>query len=244
MLADLLVMVEGAAWVSARPPLVMNLSSDRCGRGVAMGAPDAVAADPHAELRAQVRSVCEDFPHRYWRDLDRERAYPEAFVEAMTASGLLGALIPREHGGLGLPLAAASVILEEVNRSGGNAGPAHAQMYIMGTVLRHGSEAQKQAYLPQIAEGELRLQAFGVTEPQAGTDTTRIRTRAVRDGDRYLVNGEKVYISRVQHSDLSSCWCGPRRWSRCARAATACPCSLSTCATRSATAWRSSRSGP
>jgi acyl-CoA dehydrogenase len=202
VLADLLVMVEGAAWVSARPPLVMNLSSDRCGKGVAMGAPDAAAAGPHAELRAQVRSVCEDFPDRYWRDLDRERAYPEAFVEAMTASGLLGALIPREHGGLGLPLAAASVILEEVNRSGGNAGPAHAQMYIMGTVLRHGSEAQKQAYLPQIAEGELRLQAFGVTEPQAGTDTTRIRTRAVRDGDRYLVNGEKVYISRVQHSDL------------------------------------------
>jgi acyl-CoA dehydrogenase len=180
----------------------MNLLFDRCGRGVAMGAPDAAGADPHAELRAQVRSVCEDFPDRYWRDLDRERAYPEAFVEAMTASGLLGALIPCEHGGLGLPLAAASVILEEVNRSGGNAGPAHAQMYVMGTVLRHGSEAQKQAYLPQIAAGELRLQAFGVTEPQAGTDTTRIRTTAVRDGDRYVVNGEKVYISRVQHSDL------------------------------------------
>jgi len=158
--------------------------------------------DPYAGLRAQVRSVCQDFPDRYWRELDRERAYPEGFVAAMTTSGLLGALIPAEHGGLGLPLAAASVILEEVNRSGGNAGTAHAQMYVMGTVLRHGSEAQKRAWLPRIAAGELRLQAFGVTEPEAGTDTTSIRTTARRDGDRYLVNGEKIYISRVQHSDL------------------------------------------
>jgi acyl-CoA dehydrogenase len=160
------------------------------------------AADPHAELRARVRSVCGEFPDRYWRDLDRDRAYPEAFVAAMTASGLLGALIPAEHGGLGLPLAAASVILEEVNRSGGNAGTAHAQMYVMGTLLRHGSKAQQRAWLPRIAAGALRLQAFGVTEPEAGTDTTRIRTTARRDGDRYIVNGEKVYISRVQHSDL------------------------------------------
>ncbi len=158
--------------------------------------------DPYAGLRAEVRTVCQDFPDRYWRDLDRERAYPEAFVAAMTASGLLGALIPCEHGGRGLPLAAATVILEEVNRSGGNAGSAHAQMYVMGTVLRHGSEAQKRAYLPLIAAGEVRLQAFGVTEPEAGTDTTRIRTSARRDGDRYVVNGEKLYISRVQHSDL------------------------------------------
>jgi acyl-CoA dehydrogenase len=158
--------------------------------------------DPYAGLRAEVRSVCRDFPDRYWRELDRERAYPEAFVAAMTASGLLGALIPREYGGHGLPLAAASVILEEVNRSGGTAGPAHAQMYVMGTVLRYGSEAQQRAHLPQIAAGKLRLQAFGVTEPEAGTDTTRIQTSARRDGDRYIVNGEKLYISRVQHSDL------------------------------------------
>jgi len=159
-------------------------------------------ADPYAGLRSRVRSVCQDFPDRYWRELDRERAYPEAFVAAMTASGLLGALIPEEYGGLGLPLAAASVILEEVNRCGGNAGSAHAQMYVMGTLLRHGSEAQKRAYLPRIAAGELRLQAFGVTEAEAGTDTTRIRTTAQRGGDRYVINGEKIYISRVQHSDL------------------------------------------
>ena len=166
------------------------------------GMPDPAAADPHAELRARVRAVCEEFPDRYWRDLDRERAYPEAFVAAMTASGLLGALIPVAYGGLGLPLAAASVILEEVNRSGGNAGTAHAQMYVMGTLLRHGSPAQQRTWLPQLAAGALRLQAFGVTEPEAGTDTTRIRTTARRDGDCYLVTGEKVYISRVRHSDL------------------------------------------
>ena len=156
----------------------------------------------HTALREAVRAVLADFPASYWRDLDQERAYPEAFVQAMTRAGYMGALIPREYGGLGLTLTETSVILEEVNRSGGNAGPAHAQMYIMGTLLRHGSEAQKRAYLPRIASGELRLQAFGVTEPEAGTDTTAIATSAVRDGDEYVINGRKIYISRVPHSDL------------------------------------------
>ena len=161
-----------------------------------------MTGESHAELRAAVRRLCQRFPGSYWRQLDRERAYPEAFVAAMTEAGYLGALIPAEHGGLGLGLAEASVILEEVNRSGGNAGACHAQMYTMGTLLRHGSEKQKRAYLPRIAGGELRLQAFGVTEPAAGTDTTGLQTTALRRGDRYLVNGEKVFISRVRHSDL------------------------------------------
>jgi acyl-CoA dehydrogenase len=160
------------------------------------------ATEQHPDLRAAVRRLCRRFPDGYWRDLDRERSYPEAFVKAMTEAGFLGALIPRSYGGMGLSLAEASVILEEVNRSGGNAGPYHAQMYTMGTLLRHGSEAQKRAYLPRIASGELRLQAFGVTEPAAGTDTTALATTAVRHGERYVVNGEKVFISRVQHSDL------------------------------------------
>jgi len=158
--------------------------------------------EAHPELRAAVRRLCRRFPDSYWREMDRRRAYPEAFLEAMTEAGFLSALIPREHGGQGRSLTEASVILEEVNRSGGNAGTCHAQMYTMGTLLRHGSEAQKRAYLPRIAGGELRLQAFGVTEPVAGTDTTHLRTTAVRRGDRYVVNGEKVFISRVQHSDL------------------------------------------
>jgi acyl-CoA dehydrogenase len=138
----------------------------------------------------------------YWRERDQERAYPQAFVQTMTEAGLLGARIPIEYGGLGLSLTEASIILEEVNRSGGNAGPSHAQMYEMGTLLRHGSDAQKRMYLPKIARGELRLQAFGVTEPDAGTDTTAITTSAVLNGDRYIVTGRKVYISRVPHSDL------------------------------------------
>src|ERR687883_566101 len=158
--------------------------------------------DAHQELRQAVRAVLKDFSESYWRALDQERAYPEAFVQAMTAAGFLGALIPREYGGLGLGLAEASVILEEVNRCGGNAGTAHAQMYTMGTILRHGSAQQKREYLPKIASGELRLQAFGVTEPEAGTDTTRLKTSAVREGDHYVMNGRKIYISRVQHSDL------------------------------------------
>src|SRR5919197_3106834 len=158
--------------------------------------------EAHQELRRAVRAVLKDFSESYWRALDQERAYPEAFVQAITAAGFLGALIPREYGGLGLGLAEAPVILEEVNRCGGNAGTAHAQMYTMGTILRHGSAQQKREYLPKIARGELRLQAFGVTEPQAGTDTTRLSTSAVRRGDHYVVNGRKIFISRVQHSDL------------------------------------------
>jgi acyl-CoA dehydrogenase len=156
----------------------------------------------HRELRRGVREVCSHFPGEYWRELDARREYPEEFVQAMTESGYLGALIPEEYGGLGLDLSAASIILEEANRSGANAGPAHAQMYTMGTLLKHGSEAQKREYLPKIATGELRLQAFGVTEPEAGTDTTQLTTTAKRDGSEYVVNGRKIYISRVQHSDL------------------------------------------
>jgi acyl-CoA dehydrogenase len=141
-------------------------------------------------------------PDGYWRELDARREYPEAFIEAMTKSGYLGALIPEEYGGLGLSLTETTIILEEINRSGGNAQPAHAQVYVMGTMLRHGSEQQKREYLPKIASGQLRLQAFGVTEPEAGTDTTSLRTTAMRDGDHYVINGRKIYISRVQHSDL------------------------------------------
>ena len=161
-----------------------------------------VQDEAHAELRLAVRALCQQFPDSYWRELDQQRAYPEAFVRALTEAGYLGALIPREYGGLGMSLVEASIILEEINRSGGNAGPAHAQMYTMGTLLRHGSEEQKRAYLPRIASAELRLQAFGVTEPEAGTDTTSITTTAVRQGNRYIVNGRKIFISRVQHSDL------------------------------------------
>ena len=154
------------------------------------------------QLRGELRELCAQFPTTYWRDLDSRRAYPEAFVGALTSAGYLGALIPRAYGGRGMGLAEASVIVEEINRSGGNAGPCHAQMYTMGTLLRHGSEEQKRAYLPAIAAGELRLQAFGVTEPEAGVDTTSITTSAVREGDHYRVTGRKIYISRVQHSDL------------------------------------------
>ncbi|HEX8731306.1 MAG TPA: acyl-CoA dehydrogenase family protein [Ktedonobacterales bacterium] len=153
-------------------------------------------------LRAELRELCAQFPTTYWRDLDQRRAYPEAFVGALTRAGYLGALIPSEYGGRGMGLAEASVIVEEINHSGGNAGPYHAQMYTMGTLLRHGSEEQKRQYLPAIAAGELRLQAFGVTEPEAGVDTTSITTMAVREGDHYRVSGRKIYISRVQHSDL------------------------------------------
>ncbi|QYJ15782.1 Acyl-CoA dehydrogenase [Rubrobacter xylanophilus DSM 9941] len=156
----------------------------------------------HEKLRQSVREVCARFGEEYWRELDERRGYPEEFVRAMTESGLLAALIPEEYGGLGMTLTEASVILEEVNRSGGNAQPAHAQMYVMGTLLRHGSEEQKREYLPKIASGEIRLQAFGVTEPGAGTDTTSIETFARKEGDRYVINGRKIYISRVQHSDM------------------------------------------
>jgi acyl-CoA dehydrogenase len=156
----------------------------------------------YEELRRNVRGLCASYPDEYWRELDAERRYPEEFVGAMTEAGYLAALIPEEYGGMGLDLSGACAILEEVNRSGANAGPAHAQMYTMGTLLRHGSEEQKEEYLPRIAAGELRLQAFAVTEPEAGTDTTSILTGARREGDHYAVNGRKIYISRVEHSDL------------------------------------------
>ncbi len=156
----------------------------------------------HQDLRSAVGELCRRFPDTYWRELDREEAYPEEFVRTLTDAGYLAALIPEEYGGAGLGIAEASVILEEVNHSGGNAAACHAQMYIMGTLLRHGSEEQKREYLPKIASGELRLQAFGVTEPTTGTDTTQLKTMAVRDGDRYIVNGQKVWISRAEYSDL------------------------------------------
>jgi len=154
------------------------------------------------ELRDAVRTLCAQFPDEYHRRIDRERAYPEAFVDALTKAGWLAALIPAEYGGAGLGLAEASVVMEEINRSGGNAGACHGQMYNMGTLLRHGSPAQKQRWLPAIARGELRLQSMAVTEPGAGTDTTRIRTTATRRGERWVVQGQKVWTSRVQHSDL------------------------------------------
>ncbi len=157
--------------------------------------------DAFAALREGVRQLCQRFPASYWRDCDRDRAYPEAFLSAMTEAGYLAALIPERYGGVGLGVMEASVILEEVNRSGGNAAQCHAQMYTMGTLLRHGSEEQKQRWLPDIAAGRLRLQAFGVTEPGAGSDTTHLETTAVWDGDHYRVTGQKIFISRVQHSD-------------------------------------------
>jgi alkylation response protein AidB-like acyl-CoA dehydrogenase len=157
---------------------------------------------PHEDIRDSVRKLCLDFPGEYWRKLDREMAYPQAFVDALTQSGFLAALIPTEYGGSGLPLSAAAAILEEIQASGCNGASCHAQMYVMGTVLRHGSEAQKQTYLPGVASGELRMQAFGVTEPTSGTDTTSIRTFARKEGDRYIINGQKVWTSRAEHSDL------------------------------------------
>jgi acyl-CoA dehydrogenase len=161
-----------------------------------------VTADPHQDIRDAVRALCAQFPPAYFREIDERRGYPDAFVDALTKAGWLAALLPQEYGGAGLGLTEASVIMEEINRSGGNSGACHGQMYNMGTLLRHGSEAQKRAYLPKIASGELRLQSMGVTEPTTGTDTTKIRTTAVRKGDRYVVNGQKVWISRVLHSDL------------------------------------------
>jgi acyl-CoA dehydrogenase len=158
--------------------------------------------DRHGELRDAVRALCAQFPDEYHRQVDEQRGYPEAFVDALTRAGWLAALIPQEYGGSGLGLTEASVIIEEINRSGGNSGACHGQMYNMGTLLRHGSAEQKRKYLPPIAAGTLRLQSMAVTEPSTGTDTTKIQTTAVRQGDRYVVNGQKVWISRVQHSDL------------------------------------------
>ena len=159
-------------------------------------------SESHPELRAGVRDLCKNFPDTYWRELDAQRAYPDAFVKALTDAGYLAALIPEDYGGSGLSVGEAAVIMEEINRSGANAGACHAQMYTMGTLLRHGSEAQKRAFLPAIADGRLRLQAFGVTEPTTGSDTTQLKTTATRKGDRYIVRGQKVWISRAEHSDL------------------------------------------
>jgi len=160
------------------------------------------ASHAYQDIREAVRDLCAQFPSEYFRKVDEERGYPEDFVRALTEAGWLAALIPQEYGGSGLGLTEASVIMEEINRSGGNSGACHGQMYNMGTLLRHGSEAQKREYLPRIAAGELRLQSMGVTEPTTGTDTTKIKTTAVKRGDRYVINGQKVWISRVQHSDL------------------------------------------
>ncbi|WP_175920025.1 acyl-CoA dehydrogenase family protein [Burkholderia pyrrocinia] len=158
--------------------------------------------DAYQDIREAVRDLCGEFSAEYFRKIDEERGYPEAFVDALTKAGWLAALIPQEYGGSGLGLTEASVIMEEINRAGGNSGACHGQMYNMGTLLRHGSAEQKQRYLPKIASGALRLQSMGVTEPTTGTDTTKIKTTAVRRGDRYVINGQKVWISRVQHSDL------------------------------------------
>ncbi len=158
--------------------------------------------DRYQDIRDAVRALCAEFPDEYHRKIDEQRAYPEAFVDALTKAGWLAALIPQEYGGSGLGLTEASVIMEEINRSGGNSGACHGQMYNMGTLLRHGSDVQKRKYLPKIASGELRLQSMAVTEPSTGTDTTKIKTTALKRGDRYVINGQKVWISRVQHSDL------------------------------------------
>ena len=163
---------------------------------------DLPATDEHQDIRDALRQLCAGFDSTYWQGVDEQRAYPQAFVEALTQAGWLAALIPSEYGGSGLSLTQASVIMEEINLSGGNAGSCHGQMYNMGTVLRHGSEQQKQTYLPRIASGEWRLQSMAVTEPDTGSDTTRLKTNATKRGDRYVVNGQKVWISRVQHSDF------------------------------------------
>lgn len=159
-------------------------------------------SETYPEIRESVRALCAKFPGEYWRELDRAREYPSAFVKALSDAGMLAVLIPAEYGGSGLPISAAAAILEEIHASGANGGACHAQMYTMGTILRHGSAEQKSRFLPKIASGELRLQAFGVTEPSAGTDTTAIRTTAVKKGDRYIVDGQKVWTSRAEHSDL------------------------------------------
>lgn len=175
--------------------MTTHASSDSAPVSIALG-------DDYDDIRQSVRRICADFPGEYWRRLDEQQGYPSEFVQALTDAGYLGALIPEEHGGSGLPLRAASVILEEIHAAGCNAGACHAQMYIMGTLLRHGSEEQKRKYLPAIASGELRLQAFGITEPTTGSDTTQIKTRAEKKGDHYVINGQKVWTSRARYSDL------------------------------------------
>jgi len=161
-----------------------------------------IAGDQHQDIREAVRALCAEFPAEYHRKVDEQRGYPEEFVDALTKAGWMAALIPEEYGGSGLGLTEASIIMEEINRAGGNSGACHGQMYNMNTLIRHGSEEQRKHYLPKIATGELRLQSMGVTEPTTGTDTTKIKTTAVKKGDRYVINGQKVWISRIQHSDL------------------------------------------
>ena len=161
----------------------------------------------HQDIRDAVKQLCQDYPGEYWRQCDREQTYPTAFVQALTESGYLAALIPEQYGGSGLPISAGAAILETIHHAGCNAAACHAQMYTMGTVLRHGSDEQKQQYLPGIAAGNLRLQAFGVTEPTSGTDTTALRTTAKREGDHYIVNGQKIWTSRAEHSDLMLLLC-------------------------------------
>ena len=161
-----------------------------------------IQADEHAEIRASVAKLCAGFPGDYWRKLDERRGYPTEFVQALTEAGYLSVLIPEEYGGSGLGITAAAAILETIQAEGCNGAACHAQVYMMGAILRHGSDAQKQRYLPRIATGELRLQAFGVTEPTSGSDTTNLRTTARRDGDTYVVNGQKIWTSRAEHSDL------------------------------------------
>jgi acyl-CoA dehydrogenase len=163
---------------------------------------EIVRGSEHQDIRDAVRALCREFPDEYFRAIDGERGYPEAFVDALAEAGWLGALIPQDYGGAGLGIVEASIIMEEINRSGGNAGACHGQMYNMQTLLRHGSDEQKRTFLPRIASGELRLQSMGVTEPSTGTDTTKIKTIAERRGDKYVINGQKVWISRIQHSDL------------------------------------------
>ncbi|MEM7254420.1 MAG: acyl-CoA dehydrogenase family protein, partial [Pseudomonadota bacterium] len=172
---------------------------------IAVTGPELVGLEDTPEvqqIREAVRALCAQFPGEYWRELDREREYPTQFVQALTKAGFLSALIPEEFGGSGLGIASSAAILEEIQRSGGNGAACHAQMYIMGTILRHGNERQKQQWLPKIATGELRLQAFGVTEPTSGTNTLGLKTVAERRGDKYIVNGQKVWTSRAEHSDL------------------------------------------
>src|SRR5580704_16510091 len=181
----------------------LSLSKPWKKEGEVTDTPTMVAlGEDYPELRESVRKICERYPGAYWRKLEAEQAYPTEFITELTQGGFLASLIPEEYGGSGLPLRAAAVILEEINASGCTASQGHAQMYIMGTVLRHGSEEQKQRYLPKIASGELRLQAFGVTEPTTGSDTTKLKTRAVRQGNHYVINGQKVWTSRARHSDL------------------------------------------
>jgi len=163
---------------------------------------DSSVQESQQAIREEVRKLCLAFPDTYWQNVDKHELYPQEFVDTLTSSGYLAALIPEEYGGAGLGITEASIILEEINHAGGNSTACHAQMYTMGTLLRHGSDEQKRRYLPSIAQGELRLQAFAVTEPNAGSETTRIETRAVRKGDRYIVNGQKIFISRVKQSDL------------------------------------------